>query len=536
MGQSAIQTAWGIVVIGGLMALAWWLDQVGKMRSETFHRRGGKLQSFMEAIRLATERPAGLFIPPADFLGLMFGGIWLPIDFAWTGFAFLGEIGSGKTTLIVRYLQSVLALIRSRCGARLLLFDPKREFTPLVLSHLPRHIPVFLANPFDMRSSLWSIARDITSLARCDQLCHALVQQEKGESNNRFFNDAARAVLKAVILVLMTLAPERWSLRDVILICRTRRRLIWFLGLRRETKDVENQYLRARSGRDVVATLNAILDRYSTVAGCMDRASSSFSLRDFLDNDGVVILSLDDAVAEALKPIYSLMIRVLSDLILARNDPRRPTFVVLDEFSLFGKGDLIPLAIKGRSAGASIAIAAQDVLALEAIHGEKEARTLLGCMLSTGFLRATSDAMAKFSSGVIGEEEVDQYTISVAQGGNGTSITRNHAIVRRSLVMADEIKSLPLPDYKAGVVSGYFNLPGVGAYRADIRFRDGAPSPPTGPPIPEYLPRPAADQVLRPFTREDVQRLNLPSDARALAALGVPPLRPANPPQQNRVP
>jgi len=295
------------------------------LRPGTFHRRGGKLLSLAEAARRCADRPRGLFNPPAGFKGLHFGGIMLPIDFAYLGMALLGEIGSGKTTILVQYLECVLALVASRCGCRLVLFDPKREFTGLVLGRLPRQTPVFLANPFDVRCARWRIADDITSYGDAYQLAHCLIPEDRAESQ-KFFRDAARAVLKAVILGLIARAPGRWDLRDVLYLCRSRRRLIWFLRLTPETRDYADQYLLARSGRDVVATLGSLIDRYSAAVACMQTAKASFSLREFLDSDGVLILGLDDSFAEALKPLYSLIISLLKDLILLRNDPRKIIF------------------------------------------------------------------------------------------------------------------------------------------------------------------------------------------------------------------
>lgn len=523
--ESQVWMFWGgVAALVVVLAILEWL--LGKS-PESVHRRGAKLLTAAEAWRRAARCPAGRFLPPPGFAGLAFGGLRLPLEYAWTGFGLIGEPGSGKSLLTVQFLDSVLDLIcrLRRVGrggeVRVIVFDSKRDLTGHILGRLPRDVPVHVALPLDLRAAAWRVARDILTPVQAEQLAAAMFPPAKGGGdNNEFFRQAAVSLFAAEIKGLMRKSRD-WTLMDAKHIARTRRRLRWFLRQWPDTRGVADQYLTARSAGDVVATLGAYLDRYEALLACWQRATTSFSLREFLDSDGVLVLGLDDSVAEAIKPLYALLIRLATDLLLARNDPTRPTFLVLDEYSLFGRGDLLPLALKGRGAAASLLVTAQDVQSLEPVHGEKEARALLGCLLTKGLLRVTSDHTAKFASDAIGEQEVYQYTTNVTDGAAGRSETRTEAVTRRPVVLPDEIKGLPRPDWAAGVVSGYFTLAGVGAYRADVRFRDDAPPPPPGPPVPDYLPRPAADQTLRPFDRHDLARLGLPDTPLTRQVFGV---------------
>ncbi|MBX9579350.1 MAG: type IV secretion system DNA-binding domain-containing protein [Gemmataceae bacterium] len=515
----------GLPAAAFVMTVLEWLFV--RRRPESVFRRGAKLLSVAEAARRAARCPAGRFPPPPGFTGLAFGGLRLLLEYAWTGIIILGETGSGKSTLVLQYIDSVLDLITrlSRTGrgteVRAVLFDAKRDLTGHILGRLPPGVPVYIVLPFDARSARWRVAEDICTPAEAEQLAAVLIPEGKAGDNQPFWRLASIDTVTVVVVGLIRAAPGRWTLKDVKHICRSRRRLKWFLRQWPDTWDVAAQYLNNRSAREVVATIGVYLGRYGAVLGCWDRAEMSFSIREFLDSGGVLVLGLDDSVAEALKPLYALMARRLSDLILARNDPTRPTFIVKDEAALFGKIDLLPLALKGRSAGASILLTTQDVQSLEVVHGEKEARTLIGSLLTRGLLRVTSEASCRFSSDAIGEEEVYQYTTNVAEGGPGRTVTRSEAVVRRPVVLPDQIKSLPRPDWAAGEVSGYFVLPDVGAYRADVRFRDDAPPPPPGPPVPDYLPRPGADQTPVPFGRHDLARLGLPDNPLTRKVFGV---------------
>lgn len=498
-----------------------------RRRPHLTHRRGAKLLTMEEARAAVAAKGTGPYSPPVGSRGLAFGGLWLDYSsFAFTGFLWIGAVGAGKTLLFVQYVRSLLELVSYRGShARLFLYDPKRSFGRLVCAALPPHVPVYRLNFLDRRSVWWDLAKDFRTPAELHQLANFLIPSEKNEVQ-RYFRDAARTLVYAVLLGLSAAAPQHFTLRDVCIICRDRKRMKHFLSLTPEGKDAASTYLDAKSAPDVVATLGSCLDKLQIVAGCWQHAHTPFSITQFMDEEAILLMELVDSSSEVQKLLYHLAFRRYSDEILFRDDARSLSGALFDELPSLGEIDLTPLTTKGRSAGAVVAASAMSLPALEqSLGGAQKAKALLDTFRTRAFLTVDSDETAEYCSKQIGDEEVDEITWPVTdtngKSPGGRQVNESHAVKPRRLVTADEIKTLPATDFIGGTVAGYFRLPGIGTYRADVRFRDGFPPLTLDPAIPEYDPRSGDEMRLAPFTAADLKRLNIPDSKITRKSFGV---------------
>lgn len=404
-----------VLVVLGLVALVILLESLRpRGRPELTHRRGARLVSKEAAAETVGTFGHGPYTPPAGFPGFLFGGLFLPFHFAFTGFVWFGSVGSGKTLTFVPFLRSVLDLVgRPGSRARLCLYDPKREFSSLVAS-LPSNVPVYRLNFLDRRSVWWDWAADFCTPDKLYQLAHFIVRVAKNELQP-YFAQAGQAVLYAFLLALSVLAPGAWRQSDLPIILASIDRLRFFLKRVPEGRAALAMYLAAESGRDVLATIASAIDRLRVVAACDRHARTPFSIRRFLDEQAVLLLELVDSASELQKAYYQLAVRMLSDGLLDRVRPDWPTALGFDELVSLGEIDLVPLTTKGRASGAVVAATVMSLPALEeSLGGPNKAKALLDNLQSQAILKLDSGPTAEHCSQLIGEEEVSEITHSVS--------------------------------------------------------------------------------------------------------------------------
>lgn len=140
----------------------------------------------------------------------------LPIRQALTHLLITGASGSGKTTVIKLFLQSIAARFRpgwSRTkkaedeedpqSEQLILFDAKGD-TVFLLHKLGLTLAnqkLFILNPYDARSAVWNLAEVMTTPAMARALATLLIPEEKHTTAPYYYN-AARELVYDVILAL----------------------------------------------------------------------------------------------------------------------------------------------------------------------------------------------------------------------------------------------------------------------------------------------------------------------------------------------
>ena len=179
---------------------------------------------------------------------------------------------------------------------------------------------------------------------------------------------------------------------------------------------------------------------------------------------------------------------------------------------------------KGRSKGACVVLGFQDINGLRDVYGRHVADELVGQASSKAILRLNTPETAQWASGLFGSREMLESAFGQSRGRNfrdlgfqagstsGESVS--HAITKREVVLDSEFLDLPETTPKTGL-TGFFLTPATGG------FRDHIPGdwlaqhlvPPRSD-VTNVLPRPEADQHLRPWG---------PKDTTLLAA--APPLR-----------
>jgi type IV secretory pathway TraG/TraD family ATPase VirD4 len=456
VGYAVFWGGYGILAIAVLVIM--WATIFGELKPEPARKawqRGRELLSFgwaqQEAKRLVGDSPT-----------VFWGGLNLPESISTTHFCVVGSTGSGKTMTLRLLMQSVLPQVGKGRGVRAVVYDAKQDVVSLIKGINPT-ANVILLNPFDKRSWAWDIAKDVNSPSTALQVATILIPEEK--TSQPFFNDAARHLLTGVIKAFILIAPGKWTLRDVVLSMKTKKRLMKVLLATGETKDLVERYLETeKTSDDILSTIATKMQKYEFIAAAWDRASNKVSLEDWVRGESILVLGNDEAARTALDAINQVLFKRLSELVLAQEESStRRTWFFLDEIREAGKLEGVSrLLTKGRSKGACVVLGFQDIEGMREVYGVREANEIVGLCANKVFLRTDSPETAQWMSSIFGQVETIEvrqsksYSTSLDPGrhyGTSGSSTTEH-LVKKDLVMASELMSIQPTTARNGM-SGY---------------------------------------------------------------------------------
>lgn len=502
-----------LLVFISVCALLWFLQQ--RRRRLRFDR--GR--------RLTIPKPRSRTQP-----GLRWGSVYLPFSAATQHFLAVGTTGSGKSLVQRRLMRDVLPAIHPGTDARALIFDAKNDIVPF-LAHIGVRCPVYSLNPFEARNEFpcataWDIASDVTSPARAMNLAACLIPQEGG-GTNRYFTDAARQVVAALAESFIRHSPRSWTFADFVFATLSARHLEELLVRDDDGKQVfENFFGDDRTGYQVFTTIASRMNYYRPVAALWQRAACSLSIRRWLEEEAIVLLGMNATAQVALNAINEVIFRILVEEIDNQSDSSsRRTWIWVDEARLSGpilRGPLLPyLAVKGRSRGACLVLAFQDIEGFREAAGPRIANEIIAQCSHKALLRLESEESAQWASRLLGQYETLDIMHSRSSAWLKAGENRSEQLARRDAVLASEFYDIPVTTAKNGL-SGYFVSPCVGAVRSNISGRDLFELFVT----PElghrhlFISRPECDQWMRPWTDDDRVRLQI---ARPLqSALEIP--------------
>lgn len=467
--------------------------------------RGRRLKRFADARRAADAAR------PDEDAGLSWGPCRLPSAVATLHWLVCGTTGSGKTLLQRLLMQDALPRVRPRSDARALIYDAKHDARSL-LAGMRLACPVKILNPMDERAVAWDVARDCNTPAAAVQLAHVLIAD--GDSGpNAFFTKGARDILAGTFLALVLAAPDRWTLRDVVLAFTDAGTLRALLARSPHTADRLKYFEEPRTLANLLATLAAELAPFVPIAAAWDHAANAVSLEDWSRGEFVLVLGCEEAVRAPLDAINRAVFQRAVEVVLAQPDsPTRRTWVFLDEVREAGKlGGLRSLLNKGRSKGACVVLGFQAIEGLRDAYGDQAAEEIAGECNHKALLRVESPTTAEWESKVIGEFE--QLEVKKSQGPSGGPPSLSEDLARRASVLPSEFTDLPVTNRINGL-TGYFVSPVTGAFKHTIPAAElDARLIPPDPTVPDYQPRPPEQQFLRPWDADDRARLGLPAPA-----------------------
>lgn len=482
---------WGFIAAIGVVS--WW-EHVYPNIPLNRSRRGGSLGTYKQARRRADR------LRKRDDQGICWGGVSLPSHLSKGHFLTVGTTRSGKTVTIRLLLQSIFGFVENNPQLRTIIYDPKREFYPVLrgLGLAAENIKVL--NPLDRRSVAWRVSADVASPTSADAFAGILIPETQDQ--NRYFYDAARQLTRAVLDALI-LTEKPWTLRHLVAITLDDKALKRVLMHHETTRGVYERYCtHTRSFADVRSTIDTCLAGFRIVAALWEHAPESISLRDWLQQKYVLLMSIDRALERTMLPIYRVIFEFASQLLLNESpdtDDSRRTWVLVDEAREAGRiNGLRALLNQGAGNGVRVVLGFQDFDGFVEVYGQHGAAEVTGLCSNKAILRLESPSTAEWASRVIGEAEVREYTVGFSQSSQGQTHSVSEQIRDRRLALPGELMTLPMPDH---CVHGYFVTPSVGTYKASVPFKERL----TELKDTHFEPRvDIAEQYLRPISSDEL--------------------------------
>lgn len=500
----------------GLGYLGWWFREAKNAVRRAKAARGRELSDADEIRKQANEdRKAD---DPKD-PGVLWGTMLLPSKEATTHFCVVGAVGSGKTLTLRMLMRNQLPLLTAGSDRRAVIYDPKQDMVTIVgsiLRETKTDCPVVILNPFDKRCAAWSIARDVQSAAAARQLADTLVPAGEHESQP-FFSNAVRELLAAVVTVFVRTRPGEWTLRDVLLVMRSKALLRAHLEPHPFTRHVVESFLDVGEVTvgSILATVATKLGPFELIAASWAKAKRSFSIHDWLRTNAIVILGNDERMRETIDTVNQLFVALAAQQVLTmEEDDIRRTWFFFDEFSEAGKlRGLESIILRGRSKGCCVVLGFQDISHVHAVYEKELGDTIVGQCGNKAFLRIESPDTADWASRSFGDFEQSEVNFSTTAAADGTT-SRTVAEQRqaRASILPSEFMQLKTYNKKAGLEAFYLTRR-YGAFKASYTYQQVQAN--IGTLDKRISAVDIADdqwQYLEPWTDADAKRLGLPDE------------------------
>ncbi|MBS1701776.1 MAG: type IV secretion system DNA-binding domain-containing protein [Armatimonadetes bacterium] len=450
----------------------------------------------------------------------------LPVD--GENVAVIGAIGSGKSVLMNRFATSVF----EHGPTRVLVYDAKSELIPY-LAGTAGFDKLKIFNPWDARGVGWNLGEDITNVLASWQFTNLLIPQREG-GTDRFWDDAARDVIQAVLRSFLETIPNEGSFTfsDVMRSLTFPNYLRFWLEQKAcrngapflAGKRVLASYLDnadEKVAKNIWSTISSAIGIWEPVAAAWQDATEGYSLKRWIEGKDVIVLGGTEGSRAVTDVINRMIFDRSAQLILDKEERAQHaegydddlTFYLLDELPSLGKTLLNSLLLKGRSKGVITAFAVQTKASVESVYGKEAAIEILGQAGCLAVLKLNDSDTATWAAQQFGSFIVDIPSAGTTTGQGNVSFSNTRSESERTLFQTSHFLYLPKASAQNGIW-GLFRNP----YRSidepimdhlrwneDIEPYLGIPS--DNPDHAAFIPRPASDFVLKPFTNQDWARL-----------------------------
>ncbi|MCI0415012.1 type IV secretion system DNA-binding domain-containing protein [bacterium] len=369
--------------------------------------------------------------------GLQIGELWMPRGTEAHHTLMIGSPGSGKTTLMFQFLYQLRQI-----NAQVLLVDFKGDF----ISTFYNPETDIIINPFDHRSALYSITSEGKNLQAAESISFSIVQEDYG-SANRFFVDAAQAVVAETIMLAIREGKTSNS---------------WFwktltsplAGLAMQLDGTEaGAHLDPAGERTAHSVRSTVLNHTRIFKYMPDPHAGEevFSIREWVRSGrgGFCFVALKPSLRQLGKSLASLLFDQAALELLEMPDqqpgefPR--LFLMIDEAPQLQRLPLVGNLATLRSKGGAAVLGIQSFSQLKAIYGSDDAASLANYCGHHVIFRTKEPETQDWCSRLLGSAEVYQVTEGLTMGelNKGDRSSRNEQRREIRSVLGAQLKDLP---------------------------------------------------------------------------------------------
>lgn len=369
------------------------------------------------------------------------GKVPVPTSIEPRHFFIVGRPGTGKTTL----LNGVLKKIREMDG-KAIIHDFKGDYVSYFFN--PKSDILF--NPLDVRTAHWSLFDEIEMIPDIDSLANSLIPISFKE--DKFWTDAARDVFSS-ILHYLTISNKKTNADLWDCVTLTEAEMVQLVQIATaqgiEAAKKAQGYLQGYDkGSKVASDVLSTMRQYTNCFYYTRHIQNNFSIKKWLESEqgGFVFITNYQNIRDTLRPVLSLFLDTTMKHLLSLSESyERRVFFILDEFaSLQQLSSIIRTLEQGRSKGASVWIATQDIAQMQKLYGHETTHTIANnCNTITAF--AVNDPQSQeYLSKLFGETEILETDETLSMGSvdirDGINITRRRKVEK--LILASQFGSL----------------------------------------------------------------------------------------------
>ena len=367
----------------------------------------------------------------------------------------VGGAGAGKTTILWPMIKQVIER-----GDRAIVFSFKGDFEQKIGSGEKIGRQFALLAPWDSRSAVWAVGRDIQTRLDAEALANTLIPEPPGGSkSDPMWTNGSRSLLVGIISDVQREHGTAWGFAE--LAKRSAEALADFPTLKKIIERESPQAYSLISGgaqskttASFLATISSFLTQVINLGVAADNLKKSANGRQWSVNSWLSDASHTPRVAvlgfrpsaKAISQAWgsSLIEQIvlkLSDLPDVSPDQRR-IWLILDEVPKLGQVPSITDALETlRSKGVRVILGTQGIDQIEETYSKNIARSWATQTATKIIGRITEPESQKWASSLIGERELERFSsqYNVQNGGQGGSTNGgSYQRVKENVVMPGE--------------------------------------------------------------------------------------------------